>query len=361
MKMCQAMAQEGHAPVLYTVRRRGHTPNPTTDIWRHYGVTVRFPIRHIYTWPRLRDYDYVVSTLWQAQKDQPDLVYTRHPVVAALSARLGIATIYEMHDLPGGHFGPYLLRLFLSGAGCLRLVMISGALRRMALGRYPTWLQGKSLVVAHDGVDLERFSGLPSAAEAREQLGLSDGFTVGYSGHLYPGRGIELIFELAQSLPQVRFLILGGQADSVAKHRQEAAKRKFTNIHLQGFVPNADLPLYLAACDVLVMPYQRRVMTSSGNGDTTTFMSPMKLFEYMAVGRLIISSDLPVLREVLNEQNAMLCAPEDKNAWRLAIERAMTGVQWRDRLAQTASRDAEQYTWRRRVRRCLGLGVKGNS
>ena len=72
------------------------------------------------------------------------------------------------------------------------------------------------------------------------------------------------------------------------------------NVHLTGFVPNEELPLYQAACDILLMPYEEAIAGSSG-GDTARFASPMKAFEYMAAGRPILSSDLPVFREVLDE------------------------------------------------------------
>ena len=101
------------------------------------------------------------------------------------------------------------------------------------------------------------------------------------------------------------------------------------------------------------MPYQRKVAIVGGGGDASAYMSPMKMFEYMATGRLIISSDLPVLREILNGTNAVLCDPEDLDAWQRGIERAMKDRAWRERLGQQARRDVEQYTWRRRVRRVL--------
>ncbi|MCP4937118.1 MAG: glycosyltransferase family 4 protein [bacterium] len=55
---------------------------------------------------------------------------------------------------------------------------------------------------------------------------------------------------------------------------------------------------------------------------TPVIMSPLKMFEYLAMGRLLISSDLPVLREVLNEDVAMLCQPENLWQWQAAILKA---------------------------------------
>jgi glycosyltransferase involved in cell wall biosynthesis len=80
----------------------------------------------------------------------------------------------------------------------------------------------------------------------------------------------------------------------------------------------------------------------------------MKMFEYMAAERLTISSDLPVIREVLNDSNAALCGPEDVDAWESALRRAQREPQWAASLARQARAEVEEYTWRKRVRHVLG-------
>ena len=90
-------------------------------------------------------------------------------------------------------------------------------------------------------------------------------------------------------------------------------------------------------------------------------MSPGKMFEYMAARRLIVSSDLPVIAEVLNEGNAVLCGPEDIDAWERALSRASMDADWRERLARKARHDVERYTYRSRVRQIFTalLGTEG--
>ncbi len=352
MKMCQAFAQEGYSVELVAPGWQRNPGGPDDGLWEHYGIGVTFPI----TWMAVRKWlpnrVYHIQAVWHARTSHVDLVYTRHLGAAGISSLLGIPTIYEAHDLPGGNAGPLYFRAFLSGIGFRRLVVISQALERLLCQRYPN-LRRKDIVVAPDGVDLERFADLPSAPEARRRLGLDAGrFTAGYTGHLYEGRGVELILDLAEHCEQIEFLIVGGEATAVAQRLQQAQERKLSNVRFFGFVSNAELPLYQAACEVLLMPYQRQVEASSG-GNIAQFLSPMKMFEYMATGRLIISSDLPVLREVLNERNAMLCDPEDKCAWQAALQRAIAEPEWRWKLGQQAREDVQQYSWQRRVRRVM--------
>ncbi|MEO0271930.1 MAG: glycosyltransferase family 4 protein [candidate division WOR-3 bacterium] len=356
MKMCEAMAQEGHQVVLYAIYGRLDDLNLNSDeqIWQYYGVKERFPIHWLTANRKLRGYDVAFSSVRHARQSGFDLIYTRSPAAAALSSLSGYPTICEIHDVPSGKIGPWLFRLFLLGKGFVRLVAISDSLRRAVSERYGSFLQGKSFIVAPDGVDLERFMDLPSPEEARQQLGIPEAFTVGYSGSFYAGRGIELILDLAGNLPEVQFLLVGGDSSSVGRYKETSAQRGLDNVCFAGHIPPSGLPIYLSACEVLLMPYQRRVAVGGG-GDTARVMSPLKLFEYMAANRLIISSDLPVLREILSEQNAVLCDPEDVASWREAICRAKEDSSWRMTLAHQARQDVEQYTWRRRVQRCLGV------
>ncbi|MEA3349880.1 MAG: glycosyltransferase, partial [Chloroflexota bacterium] len=173
-----------------------------------------------------------------------------------------------------------------------------------------------------------------------------------YSGHLYPGRGAELILAIAARLPEINFLLVGGEPRDVELVRAQAANQNIDNVTLTGFVPNAELPRYQAACDVLLMPYQRKVSASSG-GDIARYLSPMKLFEYLACGRPILSSDLPVFREVLSSENAILLPHHDADAWVAAIRELQANPVRCQALGQQARRDAQKYTWESRAQRIL--------
>ena len=202
-----------------------------------------------------------------------------------------------------------------------------------------------------------RYQNLPSPEVARRSLYATIRipeavFLAGYTGHLYPGRGADLILDIASQLPDIYFLLVGGEAADVARYRQTIESRGLDNIILTGFIPNAELPLYQAACDILLMPYQRKVAASSG-GDIAKYLSPMKLFEYLASGRAILSSDLPVLQEILNAENAVLLQPDDLTAWAAALRDLRANITKRARLAAQAWQDAQQYSWEARAQKIL--------
>lgn len=210
-------------------------------------------------------------------------------------------------------------------------------------------LEDCGVVVAHDGVDTERYDDLPDPEEARRLLGMPiNRFTVGYTGHLYPGRGVGMMLQLARRCSSAHFLIVGGDQESVAVHRELVQQMQVSNLEFIGFVSNADLPLYQASCEVLLMPYQRDA-AGGGGGITSSVMSPMKMFEYMAAGRLIVTSDMPTIREVLSDDICRFCPPEDVEAWVHAVEYAKAHPAWRKAVGQRAKEAVERYTWLRRV------------
>jgi glycosyltransferase involved in cell wall biosynthesis len=351
MKMAHALVQAGHALQL-AVPDSYDEPKPAWEELAHfYGLEQQFPITWLPAHPRLRRYDYGWRAVQWARGWGAQLIYTRLPQAAALASWLGSRVVFEIHDLPQGTMGPLFLRLFLGGRGASRLVVISQMLLDDLKDRFRVTAGGQFALVVPDAVDLGRYHDLPEPNEARlkllelGQVDLEPGrFTAGYTGHLYPGRGQEMILELAGRLPEIIFLVVGGDPGEVSRLRGAANSRRLENLVLTGFVPNSDLPLYQAACEVLLMPYQQVVAASSG-GDISRYLSPMKMFEYLACGRAILSSDLPVLGEVLSPQNAVLLPADDADAWVDALKTLRQDPQRRAQLGEQARCTAQDHSW----------------
>ena len=174
----------------------------------------------------------------------------------------------------------------------------------------------------------------------------------GYAGHLYAGRGIEIILACAKALPDWDFVVAGGTPENVRSYTDQATQLNLTNIEFWGFVPNAELANRLAIADVLLMPYQKSVSVSSGALDTAQWMSPLKMFEYMAMNRAIIASDLPVLREVLDGKTAMMVEPDSATSWIQALK-TLRDENARTQIATAAAQLALRYDWHKRVEHIL--------
>jgi glycosyltransferase involved in cell wall biosynthesis len=347
MKVCQAFSQLGHDVILLVpgIQPKGLQP---TDLMMHYGLHTLFNIEWL---PTGRRRFFPWKAVQRARRLDTDLLYI-WPVQSAVLGLLNrLPVLLEMHDLPSGSFGPLWFRLFLFLHGQKRLLPITNALREALEGKYGR-LQNAQTVVSPDGVDLERYASLPGPVMARQNLHLPEALTVLCTGHLYDGRGTSLFMAMASNFPQTSFVWVGGRPAEVEKWKARADERGAANITFTGFVPNESIPLYQSAADVLLMPYEQQVATSSG-GNTAMICSPMKMFEYMAAGRAILTSDLPVFREILDESMAIFCPPEVETAWEIALADLLTDEQRRQTLSQHAQARVEKYSWVERSRRSL--------
>lgn len=351
MKATHALRQLGHEVTLLVPRRPTLKDGQSLPTWEElasfYGLTVPFEIRWLDTWARR-------AFFWQALRLartlRPDVLYVWPLPAAALGAWLGWPVLLEMHDLPSGRFGPLWFRLFLLAKVRRRLVVITAALESALRRRYGHLPE---VVIAPNGVDYERFAETPDPATARHLLGLPQRPTILCAGSLYSGRGADLFLELAARFPHAQFLWVGGSAEETAHWQNEAVRRSLTNVSFTGFVPHVRLPLYHAAAEILLMPYGRRIGISSGGGHSAQVSSPMKMFEYLASGRPILASDLPVFHEVLDETTAVFCPPEEIESWQRALQALLGDAARRQALGQRARQAAQKYSWTRRAERIL--------
>ena len=349
IKATHAMAELGHDVTLLVP---GKEEAAWDDLATRYGIRTPFNIHWIKENLTFKRYDFAFKAVRKARQMAPDLIYTWVLQAGVLALWQGMPTILEMHDRVTGRIGPWLFRQFCGSKTHHRLLTITDALRSVLISQNNIDPTKTEIVIAPDGVDLERYRNLPSPNAARKDLGLQEAFTAGYTGHFYEGRGIELMYGLAKVMPEVQFLWVGGDPKNVSRWRDRLRNEQISNVILTGFVDNAVLPQYQAASDVLLMPYSIKI-SGSGGGNTADIASPMKMFEYMAAGRAIISSDLPVIHEVLDESMALFCPPEDQGAWQEALSYLNTNPQVCQALGQKARSAVSAYTWQARVERSL--------
>jgi glycosyltransferase involved in cell wall biosynthesis len=349
LKVCQALMQNGEEVTLYV-------PGTKSTDWetlsKHYGVSTQFPINWVRFFPAFKKIDFVISALRLARKQKVELVYTRLLWAAVLALNWGFPVILELHDRPIGRMGARLLKQFVRSHGPKLLVLITHSLQKILEREYAIEVEIEELVIAPDGVDLERYRDQLSPRQARQKLGLVEGFTAVYSGGFYEGRGLEILLDLAHSFPKVNFIWVGGREDMVARWKVRINDEQLTNILLTGFVDNQILPLYQMAAEILLMPYGKTIAGSSG-GNIADVSSPMKMFEYMASGRVILTSDLPVLREVLNENNAEFYKSGDLQDLKMRFADLMNNESKRNHLASQALQDVSAFSWQERMKKII--------
>lgn len=313
-----------------------------------YGLSHDFPIK---TWPlhdrwrrfRLPGLENLYQRLAakRCAVRKVELVYTRTYLTPQYTLAWGIPTVVETHSPPDDNPDRQALYRMLDHPLLLAVVTISRELAR----RYEEYgFPPEKILVAPDGVDLDTYSRPLSKKGARSVLGLpQDKPLAAYVGHLYDGRGVEHILQAAGLLPQVDFQIVGGHPEDLARWQKRVQNLGLKNLSFAGFVPNQMVPTHLWAADLLLMPYGLAC-------PTVDWMSPLKMFEYMAAGRAIVASDLPAIKEVLTHgENAWLCAPDSGEALADAMKRLLKNPAQADHLAEKARAQVEGYSWDARV------------
>lgn len=349
MKVGQALSQLGHEVVLFTP---GNVHTPWKELAALYGLSLPFEVIWLPDYPALKRYDFAVNAVQQAGRRKADLIYTWLPQAGLLGSMLGFPVVLEIHDRPTGRLGGWLLRRIIQSGGQKRFAVITRALERALRQEFRLPLKEGEVIIAPNGVDLQRFEQLPPPPEARRQLNLPQELTAVYSGHLYSGRGMDLLLGLAERFPNIHFLWVGGHPDAVESYREITRMKGLSNVTLTGFVENQRLPLYQAAGEILLMPYERQI-AGSGGGNSADICSPMKMFEYLACGRAILTSDLPVLHEVLNDTNAVFCPPQDLEGWSDALSALINDPDRMEMLAKNARQTAREYSWLARQEKIL--------
>ncbi|MER0447924.1 glycosyltransferase family 4 protein [Streptomyces sp. Edi4] len=341
MRMCDAFTDAGHDATLYSL------PGTYTDDdpYAYYGVRHRFPIRlvpapdHTPAGYRRRGEDIRGLLTGDAL---PDLIYARDPYTLTATADLA-PFVYEVHqlrrDLPAG-----TEQALLSHPRLARVVVITHALAHDLQEAY----EHLGTLPIHVAPDCADPPGPDTAAVTPMLPGRPDAPKIGYVGHLYDGRGIDLILDLAGRLPLFDFHLVGGTTEDRARWEDPCPH---PNVYFHGHQPPSALHGYFPLFDVVLAPHQPKVYTWGRLDEIGRWTSPMKLFEYMAHGRAIVASDLPVLREVLQDRVNCLLRPSDSpQAWADALIELTADRTLRGRLGDEARREfLELYTWRRRA------------
>jgi len=306
--------------------------------------------------------------LRRARSFKPGLIYHRHGMGAfsavALGRLLKLPTVLETNAVEVRWRQQH---------GRVLFPAVGLAIERMAFQQADVLVTVSERVkdaVLAEGADPEKVIVLPNAADperfrpdvdgrrVRERYALS-GVVVGFVGGFYPWHGIDMLAAAVQRVldlrPETQFLFVG-----TGKHRRHIEELKASAqygpaITLAGPVEYTQVPEHMAAMDILTAPH------AAGPG----FLgSPVKLFEYLGMGRAIVASDLEQMGQIIkHERNGLLVPPGDAEALAAAIVRLVDDVALRERLGRQARADMlERHTWDSNLQRLLAfLGERGGA
>lgn len=275
--------------------------------------------------------------LFRAPKDS--IVYSNESLPIWLASFIFSNTFYEVHDFP-----EHKLTFYRSLLKRMKWVLATNQWKAKELARLEPSVCGK-IIVEPNAVDISAFSGRKARGKVREELGLPrDKKLAMYTGHLYGWKGVETLAEAARLLPSdIAVVFVGGTEKDITRFKEQYGSAE--NIIIAGYRPHDEMPLWQTAADVLVVPNTAKEAISSH------YTSPMKLFEYMASARPIVASNLPSLRQMLSEKNAVLVKPDDPNALAEGIKKALDPASGAVNLSVQALQDIKRHSWTARAGR----------
>jgi len=368
INMCQGLVQLGHKVTLCIATSLVDDKDVQKTLRKYYGVDLSNVIFTLVKIKHRRGVELVIAiTAFFSYmkllflKRTPNIIISRNLYGAfLLGVIMNRSVIYETHSPEYGVRKILQKRVLLSRN--IQTVVISKALRNIITDTYDVY--DDCIHVFHDAARSGyRFVDKLGRSKIQSNL-LGDMIdlskcnkVIGYFGHLYHGRGIEIIEGVAKENPHHIFLVYGGNQEEISFFQ----KHNFSNnLFFMGHVPPSDVNKWMSTMDVLLMPYQESVSIGLDGVDTSKWMSPMKMFEYMSAGVPIISSDLPVIKEVLvHGQNSLLVKPNSIEEWSNAIQQLVDLPELEEMLGKNAYSDYKiYYTWKIRAEKMLALEFK---
>lgn len=350
MKMAQAFAKAGHDVTLFT---KGINNATTSDLFKIYDTQPIFKIiQSSYMGiPFIGNKMRLLTRTANDNQKTPDLIFGHDLSTLSLLRKRNIPIIFEAHQMPSGSTQHIAFLQLIRSRNLKAIVAVSDILKREILAKY-TALEPEMIFVAPDGADL--IDHIAANEHDTDILrGRKNAYNVGYAGSLHPGKGLAMITRIAKLRPEYDFHILGGSQKQVQK--LETANT-LKNIYFYGHRDHADVPKYLKAFDVAVAPYQHRALIKTGR-NISRWISPMKVFEYMAAQKPVLCSDLPVLQNILkHDHNALLLPASNEAKWASAIDMLKDNPDHAHRLAMNAHESLKNhYTWDKRAEAVLDV------
>jgi len=345
MKTCEALVKQGIEVELVVPRRLNHLKD---DPFSFYGVEKNFKITKVWCldlislkifgklgfW--IESWTFYRSVKKYLREQGATVYYTRDLSIAYWLSKITAPVYYEVHTLPNKISSRYKE----AWERCKGLIVISDGLKN-ELVRHG--VAEEKILLARDAVDLRQFKKTEEKTVWRREFGMPpEKVVVLYAGHFYEWKGAATLAEAAKFIPEMEVYLVGGTDEDSNSFRIKYGLQG--NIHIIGWTLHNLIPAWLMAADILVLP------NSGKSSISRQFTSPMKLFEYMAAERPIVASNLPSLREVLDDTTAFFFTPDNPNDLARTLREVASSSTLAEKRATRAYELAvEKYAWDKRA------------
>ncbi len=344
MEMCQAFASYGEIELL--IPRRLNKIKQFS--FEYYGIARVFKITRLFC-PDLTPLNvgslgfyiqaiaFLLVVKFYSLFKKYDILYTREKMVGFFFDNF----VLEIHVLPPKvrRFNKKIWRK------ARALVVKTDFIKRnlISLG-----IDADKIVVVPNGVDLKKFDLDISKEEARRKLNLPlNKKIILYSGSLFlhDWKGVSTLLDSVKYFtPNTSLLLIGGTKEEIADLR---AGYGCHNLILEEKKSHDEIPLYLKAADIFVLP------NKANHPESRFYTSPIKLFEYMAAKRPIVASNLPSIRGILDDNSAVFAEAGNPESLASSIRKLLDDPMLAKKISERAFSDVQNYTWEKMAERIL--------
>jgi glycosyltransferase involved in cell wall biosynthesis len=308
VKMCEAFSELKNDVTLIT------TNASSSNIFNFYKIKTKFKFKKMKYFKKfplgIKFYLFSILSIIESIKFKPDIYITRNFFTCFLLILLKKKTILELHhDLDTeSRIVRFIVKNynFFNSKHLVKLIAITNYVKYVYISKYST--KSNKIIV------------LPSGSSIKENYKYKINkkkINIGYFGSLYKSRGIDLIIKLASIDPENDYYIYGNKKQL----KIPISKKTEKNLYLNEYVPYKKISKILLDMDLLLMPYTSSITVAGDVGDITKYTSPLKLFDYLSVGRPIICSNFNVLKEIITENKNAIFVKNYQNvfAWKKEI------------------------------------------
>ena len=340
-KLCEAFCKIGHK-VNLILPDSGYKD---VNYFKFYDIKNKFKIKRIRYFKKfpigLNYYLYSLISIFISNYKKQDLFITRNFFTSFILCFLNKRHILEVHDdiQIEGRIIKFLIKYFkyLNNINIVKIVTTTNTLKKKYHKAYSVF--NKKLLVLHNASSIK--------SRFKKYKKIKKNLNIGYFGSIYKSRGLEMLIKLSKLDINNRYLIYGGNKEEIKNLRSNYSSK---NLFFHEYIPYFKIKKKLDKIDICLLPYTNKITVSGDVGDIANYTSPLKIFDYMITGKLIICSNLEVLKEVLKDDvNAILInKKQSQSNWLKEIKKIKSDLKRFNRLRFNAYKFANEknFIWR---------------
>jgi len=352
-KMCESFALQGEIVELIIPRRDNFIKE---DIFDYYNVEKNFEIKHLDSFDFFKLEKFIGSKLafylqslafkfkvGKLKVESNGVVMTRNPEIVRVLKKKKIKVFYDAHRWP--ETKRQIFKHMLKNVDGVICNSIGTAQAFKGNGFV-------NILVAPNGVDLKEYKKDVDKTEIKNKYKLPlDKKILMYVGHLYDWKGVDTVMEAAKEVENkdLVFVFVGGTKKDIENYKSISKENNLENVIFLGHVKKTEIAFLQKTADVLLLP------NKPINRESEKYTSPIKMFEYMASGVVVLASNLSSIREVLNKKNAILFQADNLKDFLDKINIIFSNNEKAKELSKQALIDVRKYSWEERAKKIINF------